>query len=138
MGKRLGYISFITNCVTICCINCLLCFNYAFAQDITPIQIERSQEIIQEDKALRQRIEQEEKFFVRTIVLKGTLKLPEEEIKDIVPPFQGQWMTKEDIQQIIDALKSAYEKKGIKSSRINASYELKKDKTLEITINELT
>jgi len=35
----------------------------------SPSTIERSQEILQEDKALRQKIEQEEKFLVKTIVL---------------------------------------------------------------------
>jgi len=100
--------------------------------------IERSQEILQEDKALRQKIEQEEGFFVKTIVLKGALRLSEGEIKDTIAPFQGQWMTKEDIRQTMDSLKSTYEKKGVETSRVNASYELKKDRTLEITVKELT
>jgi hemolysin activation/secretion protein len=100
--------------------------------------IQRSQEMLKDDKALRQKIEQEEKFFVKAIVLKGALKLSEEEIKDITVPFQGQWLTKKEIQQIIDSLKSAYEKKGVGPNRIKISYELKKDKTLEITVNELT
>lgn len=97
--------------------------------------IERSQEILKEDKVLRQKIEQEDKFFVKTIILKGAQKLSEDEIKGIIAPFQGQWITKEDIQQIIDSFKSIYEKKGALASRINTSYQFKKDNTLEITIN---
>lgn len=100
--------------------------------------IERSQEILQEDKVLRQKIEQEEKFFVKKIICKGCLRLSEEEIKEIIATSQAQWMTKENIQQIIDSLKSAYEKKGIKADQVKVAYELKKDSTLEITVNEPT
>jgi len=100
--------------------------------------IERSQEILREDQALRQRIEQEEKFFVKSIILKGCLRLSEEEIKDIITPFQEEWVTKGDIQQIIDALKLKYAKKGIGANHLEASYELKKGGALEITVNELT
>ncbi len=113
-------------------------YGSVFSQTTTPARIERSQEILQEDKALRQQIGQEEKFFLKTIIVKGALKLSEEEIKDIIVPFQGHWTTKENIQQLIDALKSAYAKKGIAASQLKVSYELKKGRILEITVNELT
>ena len=100
--------------------------------------IERSQELIQEDKALRQEIGREQKLFVKAIILKGALKLPQEETKGIIAPFQGQWLTKKNIQQIIDSLKAVYAKKGAGANRIIASYELKEENTLEITFNELT
>jgi outer membrane protein assembly factor BamA len=112
----------------------VLAADYALAAPPTAASIERSQEILQEDKALRQRIEQGEKFFVKTIICKGCLRFSEEEIKNIAAPFQGRWMAKEDIRQIMDSLKSAYEKKGIPPDRVNVSYELKKDSILEITV----
>jgi len=87
----------------------VLTAGYAFAAPPTAGSIERSQEILREDKALRQRIEEGEKFFVKTIICKGCLRLSEEEIKDIAAPFQGHWMTKEDIRQIMDLLKSAFD-----------------------------
>ena len=100
--------------------------------------IERSQEILQEDQALRQQVEQENKVFVKKIVLKGVTRLSKEEINDLIAPFENQWMTKKDIQQVIDSLKLAYEKKGIQASQLKIKYELKKSKTLEITVAELT
>jgi len=118
----------------------LLILNFygsGFAQT-TAAKIERSEEILQEDKILRQKIGEEEKFFVKTIIVKGALKLSEEEIRGIITPFQGHWMTKENIQQLIDLLKSTYAKKGIRASQIKVSHKLKKDKALEITVNELT
>jgi len=108
------------------------------AASVSTSSIERSQEILQEDKTLRQKIEQEEKFFVKTIIVKGVVKLSKEEIGGIILPFQGQWLTKKNIQQLIDSLTTAYAKKGIETNRIAISYKLKKDKTLEIAINDLT
>jgi hemolysin activation/secretion protein len=119
---------------------CMLILNFyglGFAQT-TAAEIQRSQEILQEDRALRQKISEEEKFFVKTIIVKGALKLSEEETKGIIAPFQGRWMTTEDIRQLIDLLKSAYAEKGIKASQLKVSHKLKKDKTLEITVDELT
>jgi len=110
----------------------------AFPSTITAGTIERSQEILQEDKDLRQRIEREEKVFIKKVIIKGALKLSREEIRDIILPFENQWLTKKDIQRIIDSLKSAYQKKGIETSHFKPAYELKKAQILEITLNELT
>ena len=79
----------------------------SFSAPISASSIERSQEILQDDKVLRQRIEQEKKFFIKEIIVKGDLSLSEGETKDIIAPFKGQWITKEDILGIIDSLKSA-------------------------------
>jgi len=118
----------------------LSCFTLkiSFAAPETASTIGRSQEILREDKALRQKIEQGEQFFVEKIVLKGASKLSQEEIRDIIVPFQDSWMTKKDIQQIIDALKSAYEKKGIETNRFQMACELKETGILEVTVDELS
>ena len=112
----------------------LIFYGFALAQTSTTARIERSQEILQKDRDLRQKIIQEDKTFVKTIIVKGALKLSEEEIKGITDVFQGSWLTKEDIQQLVDSLKLAYERKGVASSQVKISYELKKGKTLEITV----
>ncbi len=109
-------------------------YGSVLAQTDTTARIERNQEILQKDNALRQKINQEKKFFVKNIIVKGALKLSEEEIKGITDAFQEHWLTKEDIQQLIDSLKSACGKKGIPDSQVKVSYELKEGKTLEITV----
>lgn len=116
---------------------CLIVFGagYVFADPPSIGSIDRSQEMIREDEALRQRIEQQEKYFVKTILLKGSLKLPAQEAEELTAPFRGQWLTKEDILQLIDSLKAVFVKKGIPAGSINISYELKKDGVLEITGN---
>jgi hypothetical protein len=82
------------------------------------------------------RLEQEGVSFVKTIIVRGTLRLSDKEIKDIIAPFQGQWLTERDIKKIINLLKSAQEKKGTVASRLNTSYKLKENKTLEIMFEE--
>lgn len=107
-----------------------------FAASTTAGTIERSRELLEQDKRLRQTIEQEGKFFVETIIVKGASKLSEQEIKETIAPFQQQWMAKEAFQQLIDALKSAYRQKGIGPEQVKLFYELKKGGILEITVKE--
>jgi len=107
-----------------------------FSASVSAGTIERSQEILKEDKTLRQRIEENEKFFIKKVTLKGISKISEEEVQEIIVPFQGQWMTKDDIQQLIDLVKSAYAKKGVKTDKLNVNYEIKERNLLEITFSE--
>jgi len=112
----------------------LLVAGYALAEQGPTIgSIDRSQEMIRDDEALRRKIGQQERTFVKKIILKGGLKLPPQEAEELIAPFQGQWLTKEDILQLVDSLKSAFNKKGIAAASVNISYELKKDGVLEIT-----
>lgn len=151
--KRTGgsHLKLIKNCVLrnfgIICLNVLVIgylffgektLKISFAAPTTAGTIERSQEILQQDNVLRQKIEQKERFFVKKIILKGASKLSEEEINNIIVSSQGGLMTKKDIQQIIDSLKSAYEKKGINPDRIKITYKLKKSGILEIDLKEST
>lgn len=107
-----------------------------FSAPVSAGTIERSREILKEDKILRQRIEENEKFFIKKVTLKGISKISEEEVQEIIVPFQGQWMTKDDIQQLIDLVKSAYAKKGVKTDKLNVNYEIKERNLLEITFSE--
>jgi hemolysin activation/secretion protein len=119
---------------------CLLVFPIAvsFAAPPTAGTIARSQDMLRQDEALRQEIEQGKKVFVEKIVLKGASKFSEKEIKDIISPFERNWLTKKDIQQIIDSLKAAYVKKRSDTRHLKIIYEIKKPGTLEIKVNELT
>ena len=104
----------------------LLVAGYAFAEPPTIGSIDRSQEMIRDDEALRRKVEQGEKFFVKKVILKGNLKLSPQEAEDLKAPFQNRWLTKEDILGLIDSLKPV-------AGSANLSYELKKDGVLEIT-----
>jgi len=82
--------------------------NLCFAQPVS--QIERSQEILEQEKILREKIEQEEKVFIKKIIVKGTTQVSEEQIKEIILPYQKKWLTKNDIQCLIDSFKECYQK----------------------------
>ena len=104
----------------------VLVAGYAFAETPTIGSIDRSQEMIRDDEALRRKIEQDEKFLVNKIILKGNWKLSPQEAEELTIPFQGHWLTKKDILLLIDPLKPV-------AGSTNISYELKKDGVLEIT-----
>jgi hemolysin activation/secretion protein len=113
-------------------------FAFAFAESVSPSQIQREQEILEKEKALREKIEKkEEKIFIKKILIKGIRLLTEDQIKEIILPFQEKWLTKKDIQQLIDLIIQAYHQKGYNESDLKISYEIKK-KCLKIQVEELT
>ena len=114
----------------------VLAASYAFAEPPGIGSIDRSQEMILEDEGLRRKVGEQKGIFAETIVLRGDLKLSAQEAEILIAPFRGQWLTKEDINQLLDSFKSAYVNKGIVAGRINTSYEFKKGKVLEITIKD--
>lgn len=85
-------------------------FNCSFARDITPVQIERSQEILQQEEALRRKIEQPQKVFIKEIILPQGCLIPKDELEQINRRFAGQWLSSKEIQELLDILAKAYQK----------------------------
>ena len=105
----------------------------------TAAEVQRSQEIISQEKAVRDKIDEtKQKTFIKKIAVKGVTLLSQAQIKEIISSFQGQWLTKKDIAQLLDLLKSAYKNKGYALKFLKISYEVKKNKILEITVQELS
>jgi hemolysin activation/secretion protein len=112
---------------------CLVSF--AFAEIPSPAQIERQQEMIEKERALRQRIEEDGQVFVRQIVVTGVTLLDEEEVKKIIQPYEGRRLSKKNIQAILDDFALAYKEKGCLDRLARTSYHLRQG-YLEITIKE--
>lgn len=108
-------------------------YTFSFAQTL-PSQIERSQEILEKEKALREKLK-EEKIFIKKIIVEGVTLLGEDELKEIISLFQKRWLTKEEIQQILGLIEQAYKQKGFKEESIKILYQIKK-KQLIIKIEE--
>lgn len=104
-----------------------------FAQAPTASQIERSQENLEKERALRETIERGEKVFVKKIIVKGITLLTGEQIKEIIMPFQKHWLTKDDIQRLLDLLRQAYQQKSQQIPTI--SYQVKERKLI-ISVEE--
>jgi len=98
-------------------------------------QIERAQEILQENEVLRSRIENGEKAYIKNIIVKGITLLDENKVKEIIFPFQKQWLNKTDIQQILGAIGQAYKQKGYLGLSVKSSFQVINN-CLEIEINE--
>ncbi|MDD4980570.1 MAG: POTRA domain-containing protein [Candidatus Omnitrophica bacterium] len=105
-----------------------------FAQ-VNPGQIERSQEIIQDEEALRNRIGQEKKFLIKKIIVEGADLLAPEEIKKMTLAYENHWLSKSDIQAIIDLLKTAYREKGYPQQPRKTAFRIKNN-TLKIHVLE--
>jgi len=94
---------------------------------VSPSQIQRSQEILEKEQALRKRIEEEDRFFVETITLEGATLISNEEIKEFTLPYHNRWLTKEDIEEIIQLVKQSYEQKGHAQDTLKIDYRIDKE-----------
>ncbi len=72
--------------------------------------LEAAREILQKEEALRQKIEQPQKIFVKEIILPQGCLIPKEEIEQITSNFAGHWHSLKEIQEFLDILTQAYQK----------------------------
>ena len=107
-----------------------------FAQ-VSTGQILKSEEILQKEEALRKKLKEQEKVYIKKIIVEGTSLLTDEEIKAVISPFQKHWLTKEDIQQILSLLRQVYAQKGYIGESVRVSYQVER-KQLKIKVEELT
>lgn len=111
-------------------------FIYSYAQT-TAGQIQRQEELLRQEEKLRERIQEEARVYIKKIMVEGASLLSEEEIKEITSSFQKRWLTKEDIQQVMESLKQAYKDKGYTGEPLKISYQIKQ-RSLIIRVEELT
>ena len=86
----------------------------------TASQILRMQEMLEKEKALREKIE-EEKFYIKEIIVNGSSLLNQKQIANMMMPYKKRMLTKEDIEKILKLIESVYEQLGAedKISEIN-------------------
>ena len=106
-----------------------------FAEPPSASQIGRGQEILQKEEILRNKLEKEEKVFIKKIIVTGITLLDEDKIKEAISPFQAHWLTNKDIQQILELLKEAYRQQGYPGLHASISYQIKR-KNLLIKVEE--
>jgi hemolysin activation/secretion protein len=95
----------------------------------------RSEEILRKEETLRKRIEEPPKSYVKKIVIEGSSILSEEEIAKISQRFEKRWLTKQEIQQVLDLIKEVYKEKGYPEKIGEITAEVK-GKTLKIMVAE--
>lgn len=99
-------------------------------------QIEKTQQDLEMEKALRTEVEEGKKTHIKKIIVKGITLLTEDQIKEITLPFKNHWLTQTDINLILDSIVNAYKKKGYESQPSKISFQIKKG-LLEIKVEEL-
>lgn len=87
-------------------------FYLSIAQTPPTGQIERSQEILQKEGIFKDKIEKQEKIYIKRIIVKGATLLDQEQIREIILPFQRHWLTKDDIRHLVDSLKQSYQQQS--------------------------
>lgn len=110
--------------------------NISLAAPTSVGQIQRSQEILEEEKRMTDKLTKEEKFLIKKIVVEGASLLSEDQIKEIILPFQDKWLSKTDIKEILYSINQAYRQNGYDKQPSSISYEIKEG-SLEIEVKEL-
>ncbi len=110
---------------------------FAFAQTEIPSQIERTQQILQKEEALKEKINKPEKKLVKTIQVSGVTLVSIDKIQSIILPFQNRWLTEPEVESILASIKMLYEKTGFPNQPAEVSYKIEKH-NLNIQVLELS
>ncbi|MCX5712238.1 MAG: hypothetical protein NTY47_04090, partial [Candidatus Omnitrophica bacterium] len=81
---------------------CFTAYGSSFAA-LSPSQIEKSMQLIDQNKDLRGRIEQPQKSFVKEVIVTAPFALDKKAVEQAALPYKGSWITKDDIKQLIEA-----------------------------------
>jgi len=73
-----------------------LCFAQIDEEAPTP-QIQRSQDILEKEEDLRDKIFEEQGAFIREIQVEGVVRLPKERIRETIEPLKNRWLKKKEI-----------------------------------------
>ena len=98
-------------------------------------QMQRADQMLEQERQLRDRLE-EEKIFAGEIEVEGVTLLGQDEVVEIISPFHKHWLTKKDIQRLLDSVKTAYSRKGYETGKLDVSYQVKKNTKLVVTVKE--
>ncbi|MFA5363516.1 MAG: POTRA domain-containing protein [Candidatus Omnitrophota bacterium] len=121
MTKVLSYI----------CIICLFLFtalNASFTQSSaqTASQVQKSLEDLEKYERLEKRIERGEKSYIKDIVVEGVTFLSNDKVNFLIKPYLKRWLTRNDIQQLIDSIKDQYQKNSQKPPQVSSRIEGRK------------
>lgn len=101
----------------------------------TPAQIQRSEEITDQETSLRNKLNRESKVYIKQIMIKGASLISADKMSQIILSFQKHWLSSNDIQLIIDLIKQAYQQSGFKDKPVKIEHRLK-NHSLNIYVQE--
>ncbi|MCM8800304.1 MAG: hypothetical protein NC900_06265, partial [Candidatus Omnitrophica bacterium] len=136
-------------------ISFILAINFSFSQTVE--QLPKTQQDIEKERLLRERIEKEtpkpeieeekpaplpapkaekQKVLIKTITVVGATLLTEKEIKKITSSYENQELTLSQMQKIADLITDAYRKKGFITCRAYLPPQKIEANVLEIRVLE--
>ena len=98
-------------------------------------QLQRAQDLLEEEKAIRLKIEEPQKKYIKSIKVEGAALLSQDKIQELTAPFFRHWLAQEDINIILNSIKQAYVQEGYPNQPVEIRYQLK-GKVLWIKIKE--
>lgn len=93
----------------------LTALNASFAQQPSQeaaAKVEKSMQDLEDYGRLEEKINSQEKTYIKEISVRGVMLLGSGEVKAVIEPYLRHWLTQKDIQQIIDSLKELYQRKS--------------------------
>ncbi len=91
--------------------------------------------MIENDLEARRRLDKFEKVYIENISVKGASLLSEDEIEQIIEPYQKKWLAKKDIFEIMQSLEQLYSQRGYAKGDIKIYYSVS-EKSLTIHVEE--
>ncbi|MFA5096713.1 MAG: POTRA domain-containing protein [Candidatus Omnitrophota bacterium] len=107
--------------------------NFVLAASESPEQVQRSQEILREDKMLRERIEKDAGVFIKEIIVEGAEGLSEDKINEVILPYLNRRLRQNDIAGLLVIVRQMYVDAGHKATSFYLRHEIK-GPVLEIII----
>jgi len=98
-------------------------------------QLQRAQDLSEEERAIRIKIAEPQKKYIKSIKVEGATLLDQDKIQKLTAPFLRHWLTQEDINIILNTIKQAYKQEGYPNQPTELHYQLK-GKVLWIKIKE--
>ena len=97
-------------------------FTPSVAEGIDASRIEQSREDLDKEEALRKRISQEEKVFIKKVVVSGITLLDKEQVRETLLPYEGHWLSKEDIAEMLNSILQLYQKYNYQPGYYNSFF----------------
>ena len=116
----------------------LFCFygqGTGLALNAPTASIERSQELIEKDRQLRNEIQMNNKVFIKKIIVQGNILPKKEIIDEINDSFKNHWLSKEDMDNLIDLIRQDCIKNGYPENSFKITYRVYKS-TLKVRIED--
>jgi hemolysin activation/secretion protein len=95
------------------------------AQNAPTSRIQRSEQLIRQERALRKDLDDTGKVYVNKVVIQGP-ELAGQELQELAAPFKNSWLSPQDIATLKGAIRDTYIKNGYEEAKLSITHEVSK------------